>query len=53
MSRQEKPTQSQFKKEFKALMLSFDCKLTSKKGNKKVMVEFTMDGVTSLDLSDV
>lgn len=53
MSRQEEQVHKQLIEGYKAFLTSFDVKLTTKKGSKKVMAEFTLKGITSLDLSAI
>lgn len=51
MKTQENQTHEQFTKEYKALLTAYDVKLTSKTRSTKVIAEFRLKGVTSLDLS--
>ena len=54
MSRQqETQVHKHFLREYKALLTAHSVELTTKKGSKKVMVDFALDGITSLDLSEV
>jgi len=53
MTRQEEQVHKQFIRAYKDFQTSFDVKLTTKKGSTKVMVEFGLKGVTSLDLSAI